>query len=122
MKRLPTEFTLTERLPKPPTQPAIARIIAAHHEAFTCEHGIPPPRPTGKEAALVKRMVETWGESVVLALVREFFSDPDPWAAKRGWTLAALHDVAPRLLTRRHALDEKTAANLQTARRACEPR
>jgi hypothetical protein len=139
---------------KAPPDPAIPRCVDAFYAAYVRKHN-PPERAErwlkesaervpladrsipreqmvlpriigGKDAALMKQMLTTWGEETVLRLIGLFFG-----AAYRDWgvvnsnqDIPALFAVAPRLLVRGETttVDRRTAENLDAAQRAMTPR
>jgi hypothetical protein len=75
----------------------------------------------GKDAALVKRMVEAWGEAKVRWLIEEMFvwARTDPRVVRSDHDVAALYYLAQHLMTRQQrTADMRTAANLDAAERA----
>ena len=119
---------------------------ASHAEAWLAGHGEPgwlkrvreaPPVPRtqmvlpmisgGKEASLMKRMIESWGEETVIRLIELFFAltrpGGDPRIIRTSWDITCLYINAQYLLTRgERVLDQRTAENLSAAQRATEKR
>jgi len=120
---------------------------ASHAEAWLAGHGEPgwlkrvreaPPVPRtqmvlpmisgGKEASLMKRMIESWGEETVLRLIELFFrltlppqQGGDPRIIRTSWDITGLYMNAQYLLTRdARTFDQRTADNLDAARRAMQ--
>lgn len=97
---------------------AVKRVIDAYHAAYVARFHVAPQINGGKDGALVKKMIKTWGDERVLALLEEFVRGDEPWAVRRGWTLAAFYEVAPRLLTKRSGTNGRTSANVAAAYKA----
>jgi hypothetical protein len=76
----------------------------------------------GKDGALVKKMLATWGEARVLTLIEDFFGDAYTMfgVINSNQDIGALFMVAPKILVRDHAVmpSRKTANNLEAAARA----
>lgn len=105
------------RKPKPATvPPAVTRVIEAYHTAYLERFGVKGQITGGKDGALVKSMIKTWGVDEVLRLLALYIQCNEPWAVRRGWTLSAFYELAPRLLTR----GSRTSSNAATMRRAME--
>lgn len=76
----------------------------------------------GKDGALFKKMLATWGEERVLRLIEDFFGDAYTMfgVINSNQDVGALFMVAPKILVRDHAVmpSRKTANNLEAAARA----
>ena len=112
---VPSTRSKSKAVPKPkgPTQ----QVIDLYHDLYLKRHGIKPVISGGKDGKLIKTMIDTWGLDVVLGLVERFVESNDSWAVRRGWTIAALYDCAPRILTKPSHVEERTANNLAAVRR-----
>jgi hypothetical protein len=76
----------------------------------------------GKDGALVKKMLATWGEERVLKIIDAFFGEAYTMfgVINSNQDIGALFMVAPKILVRDHAVmpSRKTASNLEAAARA----
>lgn len=75
----------------------------------------------GKDATLMKRMVEAWGGEKVLWLIAEFFGPArtDPRVVRSNHDVTSVYMLAQHLMTRRQrTTDLRTADNLDAAARA----
>ena len=106
---------------RPEADPAVKRIIDEYHEQFLARHGRKPLISGGKDGSLIRKMLATWGEETVRTALAAFVRGNDSWAVKRGWTLAAFYDVAPRLVVLGSSGDSRTAANADAIRAATRP-
>lgn len=104
-------------VPQPPAP--VKRCIDAFHVAFLARHGFKPRISGGKDGALLKQLIATWGEADVLILIGEFFATTDPRVLRSDYTIGAFVSLAQHLKLRQHGMiDARTAENLDAAARA----
>lgn len=76
----------------------------------------------GKDGALVKKMLNTWGEARVLQVIEDFFGEAYTMfgVINSNQDIGALFTVAPKIMLRERAImpSRKTANNLEAAARA----
>jgi hypothetical protein len=99
----------------------VARAIDAFHVAFVARHGFKPHIRGGKDGTHFKELIATWGADVVIGeLIPEFFRTTHPRVLRSDYSVGALYACAQHL--RMVNIDERTASNLDAARRATERR
>ena len=81
---------------------------------------LPPEIKGGKHGAIFRKMLATWNDETVLALIEEFFTTTDPRIVRGDYTVEWLYTNAQYMLTSRGRLDPLTAANVDAGRRAME--
>lgn len=112
----------------------VQRCIDAYFRGFVGKFN-PPATPTeqllkpiihgGKDGAHFKKMVATWGEPTVLALVDEFFTTTHPRVVRSDYSVGALFQCAQHLIvanTGQTLPDQRTAENVDAASRATRRR
>jgi hypothetical protein len=78
-----------------------------------------PEMAWGRDGALAKRMIATWGEKDVLALVKQFFTTTDPRITRTSYKFIDFYNTAQHLMLRgRRISDRRTADNVDAAMRA----
>lgn len=132
---------------KPPTNPAIKRLIDHFYAGFVrCfnppgladawlatgireraalpkTHMVLPRIDGGKDSSLVKKMLDAWGEETTARLMDEYFArwqQQDPRVLRTNGDLGGFWMVAPYLLVHRSA-NPRTSANMEAAARAAAP-
>lgn len=68
--------------------PEVHRVLRAYHDGFLGQHGERPHIVRGKDADLVKRLVQSHGVDKVLAALGRFLATTDRFVVENGWRLA----------------------------------
>lgn len=102
-----------------------ARAIATFDAAFHARFGYRPLINGGKDGTLLNKLIATWGEGVVIdELIPEFFASTHPRVLRSDYSIGALFYCAQHLRVGAAVAvsDERTATNLDAARRATRRR
>lgn len=96
------------------------KAIDAFHAAFVARFGFKPHIRGAKDATLFKQLLATWGEDVVVGeLIPAFFASAHPRVLRSDYSVGALYACAQLLrMDGKTVADERTAHNLDAARRA----
>ena len=102
---------------KAATNPAIRACIDAFHDGFVRRFGFKPVINGGKDATLLKKLIATWGEAEVLALIGRFFETTEPRVIRSDYSVGAFAACAQSLKIGKRP-DARTSDNLDAAARA----
>jgi len=94
--------TVRTRAAKPaaPAKPhPIKDVLALHDELYQQAVGETPDRNGGKDAKLVKALIDRYGFEKVVVRLRAFFTSPDAWIRQSGYTIGAFKSQWNKLAT-----------------------
>lgn len=99
-------------------KPVVDGLLRHYHDLFVARHDVKPKISGGKDGALLKQLVSTWGEDEVRRLLTLYVQGNDPWAQRTGWTIAGFAQVAQRLklVGDVPVMSERTRRNIEAAR------
>lgn len=104
---------------KPPkSDGALQECIAAYVAGFGARFPGVKPRIGGKGGALMKRMIADWDRDTVLGIIRRFFTTTDSRVTRSGYEIGDLYYLAQYLQISDRRTDQRTAENIDAARRA----
>ncbi|MGE5594152.1 MAG: DUF4373 domain-containing protein [Betaproteobacteria bacterium] len=81
--------------------PDVKTFIDYYHDRFLSQFGEKPVIDGGKDGAIVKRLLSTYGLEKLKGLLDDFFAGDDPWIRKRGYTLGVFKSQINSLISKR---------------------
>ncbi len=86
---------------KAPPNPDVRPLLLRHAQSYEAKVGAPYPIAWGKDGAIVKRLLATYGRDGLVLLQDTYFAQKaDSQAALRGYTVQWLEHEAPALMAR----------------------
>lgn len=123
----PTKPAKQKRVKSKPEPESAAgkRVLAAYHAGFLARHGCKPLIAGARDMKLIKQMIATWDERIVLALIERFFESSDQRVRSSDYKVPDLFYHAQRLLlelngrvTDRRTLEISDTVSRATRRRS----
>ena len=99
---------------KPPSDPAVKRLLIRHQGLYATKTGAACPVAWGRDGKLVKQLLATYDEATVERLQDAFFAQPlDSVAGRKGYTVPGFFTEAPALAARATQGDALTPEQVQ---------
>jgi hypothetical protein len=94
---------------KPKGNPATKPVLAYYQKKFQAKFNESPIIDYGKDGALIKSLLSTYGEDKLKGLIDVFFESDDQFIKSSGYTIGVFKTVINKLLINNKSLKDKAA-------------